>query len=296
MTSLQRRKILRLIKYGWMILVIIALIWYVKNHGHRLLDVINQTSSYKLFMAWTGILIGKACALYLMAASLRVSGHPRAGMRNRIWIYSSSDLAKYMPGGVWAVVGRVIHYRNANLSPLQISKALFIENFGFVITAFAFGLPAGLLIIQRGFPESRYFLLFGLLVSALLACAALRWAQRFAQIHTATVALRRSWRALLVMAGGWAAMGTSFYLLIPSPFEWSAWLWLAGAYAAAFAAGMVAVFAPAGAGIREAALVMAGQTHGLAGTLMLDAAILNRGLWVIADISFFILALATSRK
>jgi uncharacterized membrane protein YbhN (UPF0104 family) len=51
---------------------------------------------------------------------------------------------------------------------------------------------------------------------------------------------------------------------------------------------MAAVFAPAGAGVREGVLVLAGQLSGIPATTMLDVAILNRALWLVADLLFFI--------
>ncbi|MNQ55159.1 hypothetical protein D3C85_692430 [compost metagenome] len=97
--------------------------------------------------------------------------------------------------------------------------------------------------------------------------------------------------ALAVMTLGWVAMGTSFFLLLATFGSWFEWLWAVGTYAVAFIAGMVAIFAPAGAGVREGVLALAGQTHGISATMMLDAALLNRALWVVVDVCFFGFAL-----
>jgi len=62
------------------------------------------------------------------------------------------------------------------------------------------------------------------------------------------------WLALLVV--NWGIYATAFWLLYLSFGEWRTFLQVGPAYAAAYVAGYIAVFAPAGAGIREGVLVV----------------------------------------
>jgi hypothetical protein len=54
----------------------------------------------------------------------------------------------------------------------------------------------------------------------------------------------------------WGIYATAFWLLYLSFGEWRTFLQVGPAYAAAYVAGYIAVFAPAGAGIREGVLVV----------------------------------------
>ena len=62
------------------------------------------------------------------------------------------------------------------------------------------------------------------------------------------------WLALYVV--NWGIYATAFWLLYLSFGEWRAFLQVGPAFAAAYVAGYIVVFAPAGAGIREGVLVV----------------------------------------
>jgi uncharacterized membrane protein YbhN (UPF0104 family) len=62
------------------------------------------------------------------------------------------------------------------------------------------------------------------------------------------------WLALYVV--NWGIYATAFWLLYLSFGEWQTFLQVGPAFAAAYVAGYIAVFAPAGAGIREGVLVV----------------------------------------
>lgn len=284
---------LQKLKQLWLVLVAVALVWYLFNNGTHLRDVLSQTSLWKLGFALAGIFVGKMCAFLLMARSLSLVGSRNVGFLGLLWIYSSADVAKYMPGGVWAVVGRLIHYKDIGLSAGSISKALLFENVGFAAAALFVMIPAGLFFLGEHFGPNAAMavaimvaacLIIGLVV---LVYVARRW---FASVSTS-----RPWLPLLLMGVGWLAMGTSFFILLPIPFSPEVWLWFVGVYATSFVAGMAAVFAPAGAGVREGLLLISAGVVGVPGAVVLDSAILNRGLWVLADILLFSLAFLLRR-
>ena len=62
------------------------------------------------------------------------------------------------------------------------------------------------------------------------------------------------WLTLYVL--NWGIYATAFWLLYLSFGEWRTFLQVGPAFAAAYVAGYIAVFAPAGAGIREGVLVV----------------------------------------
>ncbi|MNK56732.1 hypothetical protein D3C87_757790 [compost metagenome] len=271
-------------------MVFSALGFYVWKNGGHITATLAAIPTIYLVAAFFCIVAGKFSALFLMQASLRMSMQAPPGWRASSWIYASSDVAKYMPGGVWAIVGRVVHYRNLGLSAGAISRALLLENLAFGVTALVLGTPVVLATVSKagwlGGPGWWAIVT----VMAIVVSAGIRLLRRRgAEVSRSSVGIGSL--ALAVMTLGWVAMGTSFFLLLATFGSWFEWLWAVGTYAVAFIAGMVAIFAPAGAGVREGVLALAGQTHGISATMMLDAALLNRALWVVVDVCFFGFAL-----
>lgn len=281
---------LTIAKQCWTGVVLLALGFYVWKNGAHIAATLAAIPRAYLVAAFFCIMTGKFSALFLMQASLRMSMPAPPGWRPSSWIYASSDVAKYMPGGVWAIVGRVVHYRNLGLSAGAISKALLLENLGFGVTALVLGAPvAAAMASKAGWLGGLGWLAIATVMAVMVWAGVRLLRSRRAVVSRTSVGIGSL--ALAVMTLGWIAMGTSFFLLLATFGGWLDWLWTVGTYAVAFTAGMVAIFAPAGAGVREGVLALAGQMHGVAATVMLDAALLNRALWVVADVCFFGFAL-----
>lgn len=282
--------VLAIAKQCWTGVVLLALGFYVWKNGAHISTTLAAIPAIYLLAAFFCIVGGKFSALFLMQASLRMSMQAPPNWRASTWIYASSDVAKYMPGGVWAIVGRVVHYKNLGLSAGAISKALLLENLGFGVTAFTLGTPVAVAMVSKAGWLGGLGWSAIVMVMAILVWAGMRLLRRRG-VEVSRTSVRIGSLALAVMTLGWVAMGTSFFLLLATFGGWLDWLWTVGTYAVAFTAGMVAVFAPAGAGVREGVLALAGQMHGISATMMLDAALLNRALWVVVDVCFFGFAL-----
>jgi uncharacterized membrane protein YbhN (UPF0104 family) len=101
--------------------------------------------------------------------------------------------------------------------------------------------------------------------------------------------VRLSWavllRACLVSLGSWLALGLHFGVLITAVDDAGPSLWVLsiGVFALAWVAGFLFVVAPAGAGVREAALVL-GFAAVLPAGAVLTAAVLSRVLLMLADV------------
>jgi uncharacterized membrane protein YbhN (UPF0104 family) len=273
-----------------MVLMVAGLAYYLWHNGARTLSTLRAMSAIHLFAALLCILPGKMAALYLMRASLRLVGSRLSAWHENIWVYASSDIAKYVPGGVWAIVGRVVRYRSYGMSAGEISKALLLEHLGLSMTALLVSLPSGLIILggqgAAGFAAVAVFVFVAVLLGLV---GTWRTAGRRLALSTSHAGVPGTLLvSFAVMIAGWVSMGTSFSLLLPDIGTFAQWFWSVGVYAAALIAGMAAVFAPAGAGVREGVLVLAGQLSGIPATTMLDVAILNRALWLVADLLFFI--------
>ncbi|MHA3904150.1 hypothetical protein ACTPOE_11530 [Castellaniella sp. WN] len=286
----QNHYALTIAKQCWTGAVLLALGLYIWKNGIHIAATLAAISKTHLIAAFFCIMAGKFSALFLMQASLRMSILVSPSWRASSWIYASSDVAKYMPGGVWAIVGRVMHYRDLGLSAGAISKALLLENLGLGVTALMLGTPAAIAMASKaGWLGGQGWSAIATVVTVMVWAGVRLLRRRVVVISRASVGIGSL--ALAVMMLGWVAMGTSFFLLLATFGGWLEWLWMVGTYAVAFTAGMVAIFAPAGAGVREGVLVLARQMYDVSATTMLDAALLNRALWVVADVCFFGVAL-----
>lgn len=296
MSGRNKYNLLALFKICWMVLVVFGLIYYLYFNGEQLLTTLRSIPVFNLLASLVCILLGKLSALYLMRASLVLQAKGLTKWRDVLWVYTSSDVAKYMPGGIWAIMGRVIHYRNYSMSAITISKVLILEKIGFAFTASVLGVP----VLVTSFVEHSSLQSLSITFVCILIFVCLfvvvRLIKRFALFEVSKKSFNTSLLALIVMTAGWVAMGTSFFLMLPEYNGISYWLWSVSIYASAFVAGMAAVFAPAGVGVREAVLVVLGQLSDIPASEMLDAALLNRAIWVVADILFFLVVVASKLR
>jgi uncharacterized membrane protein YbhN (UPF0104 family) len=180
----------------------------------------------------------------------------------RIW--STSELARYLPGAIWQVVGRVYLIRPYGVDAVVCSTSQILELCMFV---FANVLLAGACLLwyaARLDPEARPWLITALaLVPALAALLhpkifygitnfALR---KFLQRPPIVTRLRgKKLVELLVWIGVGLLLQTAAVYLIARPVLnlKLAWWWVvAGAYCLAWTAGFFAFWAPGGIGVRE---------------------------------------------
>lgn len=286
-----RQRIFALAKRCWILLVLAGFIYYLWHNGQQIVAMLLDIPAVNLLGALACVLCGKFAAVNLMHASLQLQGGRLIGWRDNIWIYASSDVAKYMPGGIWAITGRIAHYRNFGMTAAGISKALLLENMGLAITAVLLGVPVGLMLLAEQWWSLVLLATLVFVLAAFGLYIVSRKALSLEFMGRRSKPARIVLGALGVMLLGWLAMGTSFFLLLSEYNTMHYWLWSIGSYALAFIAGMAAVFAPAGAGVREGVLAIAGQFIGIPTTVMLDASIINRMIWVVGDLCVFSFAL-----
>jgi hypothetical protein len=222
--------------------------------------------------------------------------------------YFVSQIAKYLPGGIWAIPGRMVIYELQGVQRASSVVSVLRETTAFY-TGAAMVAFIGLLLGTPFSDEIRALLALGLLVSImiiLLTHTPWVWAfldklrvpqgsQWKSYRSLENEQLRLNWlpRALLVSIAFWALLGVPFQMLIEAVSGAPAavsWFEAAAIFAAAWCAGFVVILVPAGFGVRESAL-----TFMLAGTLPLSDAInialLARVWWVIAEGFWVVLGL-----
>jgi len=190
-------------------------------------------------------------------------GHASLPQLQRIWFLSG--VARYIPGKVWQFVAVADLAERAGLSRVLLLTSMIIQ-MAFTLLAAALlaaaTLPLPLIGIDVGpaIATAVAALIALLLVHPALLNAVLRLVPR--TMHRDVLTWRGGWMdgiALLAMSVlSWLFYGAAFHLFVASltPVPLDALPTLAGVNALAFAAGYLAVLAPAGLGVREGAMTV----------------------------------------
>jgi hypothetical protein len=245
--------------------------------------------------ASVGALLAAAVASTLSALAFRVlmnGMHEGTTLRGDVEDFFASQLAKYLPGGIWAVAAQTELSADSGV-PRSRSGAASVLNLALSLAAAAvLGPLAG---ARSGWPRVAAV---GLALAVFLAVVL---------IVLPRVVAGRSLQlspGRLATAGGlalaiWVAYGVHLGLLVHAsgtdrPVGFGT---LVGTFALAWASGLVAVIAPAGIGVREVVLVsllspVLSGGHAAA----LAVAVLSRFLITVSDAALGLTATASRRR
>lgn len=188
-----------------------------------------------------------------------------------IRVYFVSSLGRYIPGKVWQVAGLAMLAQRDGISAVGATAGSIIGQLGFLTT--------GCLFLAATLPNWSGSGLAGIAAIGVLAAGALglgfltatrsgarlrhalaaRVPARVAPAIEALDRVRPGVAALWALgyAASWILLGAAFALFVsafaPTPLEHVRYL--AGTVAASYLAGYIAIVAPAGIGVREAAMV-----------------------------------------
>jgi uncharacterized membrane protein YbhN (UPF0104 family) len=265
--------------------------------------LLGRLSVPVVLAAWAMVLAGIYATFRSWRAALADLGGslPHAGgMR----VFYVGQLGKYVPGTIWPVVTQMRLGRDYRVPPRASGAAFAV----FMLVLVGTGLLVGVLVIpllgRDAVDEYRW------LVLALPMCA-LALAPPVLNRVMATalrVARRPPLPAPLTPGGvlrvvGWALVswlcyGAQVYLLVRQlGIDGGALLWLqcTGAFAAAFASGPLLLVVPAGAGVREGALLLLlGPTVGA--PVAAVVAVVSRLLFILGDLAWAGVAVLAARR
>lgn len=276
--SVERRPLAKtagkFLRHGIAILITLAiLVWMLKPvvvHWAQVKDRIADTNWPRVLaaslmfaaylfvfraMSWRRILIGFGHRLPVAPAT-------------RIW--SISELARYLPGVIWQVVGRVYLVRPYGVSGSFCSASQVLE---LVVFLLANIILAVVCLVWLG-----HKMVHGLTLNWFLAIAALipvlfvlvhpkvfyRLANRvMARVGKPPIVKQLRFRELCGLLV-WSLLGLvwqslAIWLVVAQPLDlqFTKWWVVAGAYSLAWCAGFLAVWAPGGLGVREVIFVTA---------------------------------------
>lgn len=181
----------------------------------------------------------------------------------RIW--ALSQIARYLPGGVWDVAGRLVMTTRAGFSRPVVSASILLEMVLQTVSAVI------IFVVSLLFWEDPTVARFALWTIPLVPVglialhprilnAILRLAARLMKAEFDSLQLRYGdvFVLLSMHLGARVLIGTCFYLFALSAYSWglSAWPIAIGIFAAAWVVGFLVVFVPMGLGVREGVMTL----------------------------------------
>jgi len=248
-----------------------------------------------------GIVVYVLASLLLVLAwheQLAWSGERPSSCTLSLAVYGRAQIAKYIPGNVFSLVGRQVLGRQAGLSQVSLAWASVLEIIGML---YASGLVACLgagawIGNELDMSAWQFSLLVGcialgpLLALRLIArCAPLR---RFVPANRTLPDYVRLLGVFSIYLPFFLACGLvfGFLLRVVQPEVQIDWLHVAGTVSAAWFIGYVTPGASGGIGVRDALLLLAIDGY-VAGSLAALVVVAYRILTVLGDLGFFGLAL-----
>ena len=181
----------------------------------------------------------------------------------RIW--ALSQIARYLPGGVWDVAGRLVMASRAGYSRATVSASILLEMVLQTISAIIVFLVS-LLFWQDATVAHVALWAIPLIPIGLIALhprflnAILGQAARFMKVDFQPLPLRYAsvFVLLLLHLLTRVLIGTGFYLFALAVHPWNlvGWPIAIGIFSAAWVVGFVVVFAPMGLGVREGVMTL----------------------------------------
>ena len=270
-----RRRVIGLVKLAWLILVAVGLWWFLKNYDLRdLLDGQNWATSS---LAVICVMVSHAGVILTQAEAIRANG-PAANLHANARIFNLTNMSKYIPVSGANLVVNGVMIRSLGHTVKGATSALLLLTYWTILGACVFGAAAAGTLV--GLPFS---------LSALLGFAG--GALAFALRPERLVGIGGPYRLSRIILGQiliWTGYGLAFALILMTGGETVQQMMLYGsAYDLSFGAGMLAIFAPSGVGVREAITALVVEDRDPA--IILAATLYLRALILIADVAVYLI-------
>ena len=246
--------------------IILVIAYFLGNQLYRSWREI-PFSSLRFNYAWLaasylGLFASFACSIKAWQIILEGLGS-KMGFARSWWVITASFLAKYIPGHVWAVGGRMILCKAEGVSEKISGTAMIIEMMGLLLGSLMAGIVCIPFLLAQGVPSWIWLMtipaavLLLLLFSPLLFIL-LRWVARVflkREVALAASPSRFGAAAALYFASA-LVQGAAFFFLIRTidPVSLKYLPGAIGLYNGAWAVGFLSLITPGGLGVREGAM------------------------------------------
>lgn len=254
------KNFLRIVKWVWIFAVILAGSYYLITNWEKMIIFLAKVPKLNLLYSALFIIFGKFCLFLLAKYSLEREGF-HLPFQHVFFIVATTQLGKYIPGGVWHFIGRYNAYQNEEISLKKSTKAMISENLwllsGALMVGAMFGLHSKLgkdFLAGIGLSIQFPILILYSIIIFLLWIFLLIGYEAILQRKFPSIEVVKLIKLILVQTFTWVLLGVSFLLIFPM----STFSFIPDAvfgFTISWAIGYVAIFAPGGIGIREGALV-----------------------------------------
>ncbi len=256
-----------LVRLGQLALTVLVT-WFILDrtglslHNLRALDLSSWVPDLRILTASVIVLaLAYGFSAALWGRLVKDLGGPRLSVPDSIRLFMIANLGRYVPGKVWQIAGLAVLARRKGVPAATATGAAVLGQGIAIVAATAVGLGA----LFAGPPAWRRW---GWLAAAVIAIAVVltaipavfRWGAglwfRIAR-QAAPPGLGSvhglQWLALYGL--NWVVYAVAFWMLAASFGHGANAALVGSAFAAGYVVGYVMIFAPAGAGVRESALI-----------------------------------------
>ncbi len=245
-----------------------------------------------LVFAGRGVLAGTS----IVIVSHQITGLDAA---TTAFAWMRSATARYVPGGVWHGLALVERLRRVGVPAPSAAAVYYVDTVGTIVAAAIIGSVAVPALVSAEAGTSLWLLLIlpaAISLHPRVFAFALRVLGRITGRNFDNIPL--SWRTIAAVisfqSAGWLLVGCAIKLILEALGESASWPLVFAATSLSWAAGLVVVPAPAGLGIREAALV-ALLVSQVPVEAAVAAALVSRVLFVLLDVVCFLVSFVGSR-
>lgn len=180
------------------------------------------------------------------------------------WIISTSQIAKYVPGGIWYTLGRVYLCREEKVRSEIVFLSVILETCILMLTNLVIFLISLIFIKDAAVLHPVLSLIFIAVLLVALYPPLFNWLVNLAlrMLKRPSIKLEIEYLHMLKLSiyffGVWLAQIIGFYFLINSIFTvgFAHLFHLASAYTLAWITGFIVLFAPGGLGVREGMMTL----------------------------------------
>ncbi len=307
--SVKIAQIMKLIlRYGILFLILFFLIAHIGKNWNRL-----DEFTYEVHWTYLGLsILSLFASMLLLPLALRnIVGLLKyeISLKRMCMILFYSQIAKYLPGGIWGYVGRVYLYKREGMNGNNAFTCVFLETILILVSGiivFCLSLFFGGDILSVEWMPREYFneIVIAAMVILLLVVhpkvLSLLWRLVPARFSGEKLQLKYSYssvlRPALLLIAFWLGVGGGFWLLVRSFYQMYVYLlpMTAGAYVLAWIMGFLVFFLPGGLGVREAVLVLSLNLY-LPISISTISAVAARLWWVTGELSWALLSLVWNR-
>lgn len=297
-----RRLVLRrILRAAFVVLAVVLLVVAVVRQWPQLLAALSDLSVLAVLGAFACVL----CALWSNMLSWRalLAGlGSKLPLRGGARVYFLAQLGKYLPGSIWPVLAQVDLGREYEVPASRSAAAAAINLVLNLVTGSVIGAGALALTSASSLAEYWWILLALPVFLVLLHPKVIGWLVDVAMkvLRRPPVGVRLDFRTLLVATAWsvlmWVALGGHLAVLAygTGARDGNLLVLATGAYAVSWVVGFLVVIAPAGAGVREVALVVTlGQV--LSPSAALAVALVSRVVSTLADLAVALAAVVAER-